>query len=279
MLYNEVDTIISQLVCAISAMDVITQHLVQHRAKGTTALAYLGSPATAYCIPEEARDDSLARYGRAPFWHGMLGVRQNARDPVAAIDTKGGAYNAFIMDGLIVFQVYSIVVCCTNTCLSVPFPVINVRVFLRLVFCFASKNWCVHLKKGPNYALAKHFQMWRAVQARHAGILVSVNMAPGCRTESVTHAAAAASALEGQALFSPLLAFDSSEVSCVMAMLLLWDLHSPTSTARPSNPLRNHNEIFLQNNFHGGGIRCPYRGETLGTVSYLAGSMGYKFEL
>jgi hypothetical protein len=133
--------------------------------------------------------------------------------------------------------------------------------------------------QGPNYALAKHFQMWRAVQARNAGTLVSVNMAPGCRTESVTHASAAANALEGQALFAPLLAFDSSEVSCVMAMLLLWDLHSPTSTARPSHPLRNHNDIFLQNNFHGGGIRCPYRGETLGTVSYLAGSMGYKFDL
>ncbi len=148
-------------------------------------------------------------------------------------------------------------------------------IVLNLVFC----NISMCVVQGPNYALAKHFQMWRAVQARNAGIVVSVNMAPGCRTESVTHASAAASALEGQALFAPLLAFDSSEVSCVMAMLLLWDLHSPASTARPSNHLRNHNEIFLQNNFHGGGIRCPYRGETLGTASYLAGSMGYKFDL
>jgi hypothetical protein len=104
-------------------------------------------------------------------------------------------------------------------------------------------------------------------------------MAPGCRTESVTHASAAASALEGQALFAPMLTFDSPEVSCVMALLLLWDLHSPKSTARPAAFLRNHNEIFIQNNFHGGGIRCPYRGETIGTASFLAGKMGYTFDL
>ncbi len=86
-------------------MDVITQHLVKHRAKGTTALAYLGKPATAYCIPEEARNDSLDRFSNSPFWHGMLGVKQNARDPVVAVDTTGNAYNAFLMDGLITFQV------------------------------------------------------------------------------------------------------------------------------------------------------------------------------
>jgi hypothetical protein len=87
------------------AMDAITQHVVQSRGKGMTALAYLGSPATAYCIPEEARNNSLDRFANAPLWHTLVGGKKNALDPVAAVDTKGEAYNAFLQDGLIVFQV------------------------------------------------------------------------------------------------------------------------------------------------------------------------------
>ena len=43
------------------------------------------------------------------------------------------------------------------------------------------------LLQGPNYALAKTLQHWRAVVARADGAVVSANMAPPARTESMLH--------------------------------------------------------------------------------------------
>ena len=41
-------------------------------------------------------------------------------------------------------------------------------------------------QQGPNYALAKRLQRWRATVAREAGTTVSLNVAPPTRTRSVT---------------------------------------------------------------------------------------------
>src|SRR5262249_60393369 len=40
-------------------------------------------------------------------------------------------------------------------------------------------------QQGPNYALAKRLQRWRAAVAREAGTTVSLNVAPPTRTRSV----------------------------------------------------------------------------------------------
>ena len=53
-------------------------------------------------------------------------------------------------------------------------------------------------QQGPNYALAKRLQRWRAVVARAAGATVSLNVAPPTRTRSVVKNRALAAAYAGR---------------------------------------------------------------------------------
>ncbi len=52
-------------------------------------------------------------------------------------------------------------------------------------------------QQGPNYALAKRLQRWRAAVAREAGTTVSLNVAPPTRTRSVVKNRALAAAYAG----------------------------------------------------------------------------------
>ena len=52
-------------------------------------------------------------------------------------------------------------------------------------------------QQGPNYALAKRLQRWRATVARRDGVLVSMNVAPPTRTHSVVKNRALAAAYAG----------------------------------------------------------------------------------
>ena len=53
-------------------------------------------------------------------------------------------------------------------------------------------------QQGPNYALAKRLQRWRAAVARRDGALVSMNVAPPTRTRSVVKNRALAAAYAGR---------------------------------------------------------------------------------
>ena len=59
-----------------------------------------------------------------------------------------------------------------------------------LVTCENGKTYgiadCLVVEQGPNYALAKRIQQWRAILARHQGQRVSINIAPSTTTHSVT---------------------------------------------------------------------------------------------
>ena len=127
--------------------------------------------------------------------------------------------------------------------------------------------------QGPNYALSKTLQMWRAVLARAQGHVVSANMAPGCRTESVTHNKTVATALKGLSFFPPLVAFDAVTVAPIMCALALFDLGAAAgeSSAHPGTALDNPLQLFVQGAFHGGGWRCPFNSESVGTAGYLLG--------
>ncbi|HYO39291.1 MAG TPA: hypothetical protein VER39_06520, partial [Nocardioidaceae bacterium] len=52
-------------------------------------------------------------------------------------------------------------------------------------------------QQGPNYALAKRLQRWRATTARRGGVTVSMNVAPPTRTRSVVRNRALAAAYAG----------------------------------------------------------------------------------
>ncbi len=80
-------------------------------------------------------------------------------------------------------------------------------------------------QQGPNYALAKRLQRWRATAARDSGALVSMNVAPPTRTRSVVKNRALAAAYAGAHRFG-IEVFEPSTSNVLMAALLVHDLHT-----------------------------------------------------
>ncbi len=80
-------------------------------------------------------------------------------------------------------------------------------------------------QQGPNYALAKRLQRWRATVAREAGATVSMNVAPPTRTRSVVKNRALAAAYAGAHRFG-VEVFEPATSNVLMAALLVHDLHT-----------------------------------------------------
>ncbi len=80
-------------------------------------------------------------------------------------------------------------------------------------------------QQGPNYALAKRLQRWRATNAREAGTTVSLNVAPPTRTRSVTKNRILAAAYVGAHWFGAEM-FDPATTRTLMAALLVHDLQA-----------------------------------------------------
>jgi hypothetical protein len=80
-------------------------------------------------------------------------------------------------------------------------------------------------QQGPNYALAKRLQRWRATVARRDGALVSMNVAPPTRTRSVVKNRALAAAYAGAHRFG-VEVFEPATSNVLMAALLVHDLHT-----------------------------------------------------
>src|SRR3954454_51424 len=80
-------------------------------------------------------------------------------------------------------------------------------------------------QQGPNYALAKRLQRWRASVARESGVVVSLNVAPPTRTRSVVKNRALAAAYAGAHRFG-VEAFEPATANVLMAALLVHDLHT-----------------------------------------------------
>eukprot|EP00005_Dracoamoeba_jomungandri_P005462 CAMPEP_0174260338 /NCGR_PEP_ID=MMETSP0439-20130205/9637_1 /TAXON_ID=0 /ORGANISM="Stereomyxa ramosa, Strain Chinc5" /LENGTH=529 /DNA_ID=CAMNT_0015344559 /DNA_START=19 /DNA_END=1608 /DNA_ORIENTATION=+ len=123
--------------------------------------------------------------------------------------------------------------------------------------------------QGPNYALAKRLQHWRAILARESGCVVSSNVAPSTSTASVVHNRQFAWAYDGMPYFVPMEIFSQETSNAVMTALLINDLRNADSPAHPEVPLRNPLELFKFNAFHGGIWRNAYALDSIGEVSVL----------
>ena len=84
-------------------------------------------------------------------------------------------------------------------------------------------------QQGPNYALAKRLQRWRAAVAREAGTTVSLNVAPPTRTRSVTRNRTLAAAYAGAHWFGAEV-FEPATTRTLMAALLVHDLRATCPT-------------------------------------------------
>jgi hypothetical protein len=107
-------------------------------------------------------------------------------------------------------------------------------------------------QQGPNYALAKRLQRWRATVARAGGTTVSMNVAPPTRTRSVVKNRALAAAYAGAHRFG-VEVFEPATANVLMAALLVYDLHTGGGTAH-EHPWQD--EAFAA--VHGGLWRTPY---------------------
>jgi hypothetical protein len=86
-------------------------------------------------------------------------------------------------------------------------------------------------QQGPNYALAKRIQRWRATHARARGTLVSLNVAPSTRTRSVVKNRVLAAAYAGAHRFG-IEIFEPETTNALMAALLVHDLHTDGGPAQ-----------------------------------------------
>lgn len=113
------------------------------------------------------------------------------------------------------------------------------------------------LQQGPNYALAKRLQQWRALEARAGGRRVSLNIAPATTTASVTHNPILAAGYAGADRFG-IEVFAPETTRALMAALWVHDLRSDESAANPARPLAHPCEMFTDNACHGGLWACAY---------------------
>jgi hypothetical protein len=81
-------------------------------------------------------------------------------------------------------------------------------------------------QQGPNYALAKRIQRWRASVARQDGVTVSFAVAPPTNTRSVTNNRLLAAAYAGAHLFG-VEVFEPATSNKLMAVLLVHQLRKP----------------------------------------------------
>ena len=107
-------------------------------------------------------------------------------------------------------------------------------------------------QQGPNYALAKRLQRWRATTARAAGTTVSMNVAPPTRTRSVVKNRALAAAYAGAHRFG-VEVFEPATSNVLMAALLVHDLQTGGG---PEHPHPWQDEAYAA--AHGGLWRSPY---------------------
>ena len=106
-------------------------------------------------------------------------------------------------------------------------------------------------QQGPNYALAKRLQRWRATVERSQGRTVSMNIAPPTRTQSVVKNRALAAAYAGAHRFG-VEVFEPATSNVLMAALLIHDLHVPM----PDHPHPWQDEA--EQAVHGGLWRTAY---------------------
>jgi hypothetical protein len=122
-------------------------------------------------------------------------------------------------------------------------------------------------QQGPNYALAKRMQRWRATLARASGTTVSMNVAPPTRTRSVTQNRVLAAAYAGAHRFG-VEVFEPATTRVLMAALLVHDLQTGDGPVR-AHPWRDEAHAAA----HGGLWRIAYAPRS---ALALAALLGYR---
>lgn len=223
----------SSFVRVAMAADSITAELLAQR--GDVAVAYLATPTDVFVVPAEAAAAAQDRFAHQG-WRGAL------YRPLRLM--TGGRLFAPHYAG-------------TMTTQAGPVGIADALV----------------TQQGPNYALAKRLQRWRAVLARHEGVLTSAHVAPSTRTRSVMKNRILAAAYRGAPLFGVEI-FDPATSNTLMAAVLVHDLHEPSAAANPVTPLAHPHQLFMEAANHGGLWREQFHPRTALPVAAVLGLAG-----
>jgi hypothetical protein len=125
---------------------------------------------------------------------------------------------------------------------------------------------CLVPQQGPNYALAKNVQRWRAMTAYADGAVVSANVAPPTRTRSVTKNRILAAAYGGAGAFG-VEVFEPATSRWLMAALLVHDLRNPSAASSGRHPY----DLYADTAAHGGIWRLRYEPRSVLPLAVLGG--------
>ncbi|KNC86978.1 hypothetical protein SARC_00871 [Sphaeroforma arctica JP610] len=218
------------------AMDAIIAGVCEKRPEASAA--YLMTPTHIYGCQEETAQASRVQY------------------------SAGGAYNNF-------FHFLNFVsggkLCQPSTALKVYTDVhgepVNIIDSLSLT-------------QGPNYALAKQIQVWRAVVEKTRGHGVSSNVAPTTATASVLYSKSLKWAMDGYHRFRPVEIMQQETSNAVMCALLINDVNNKECNAHKDKKLAHPWDLFNDGQFHGGMYRCGYAFGSTGEAAVLSKFLG-----
>ncbi|KQV88141.1 hypothetical protein [Pelomonas sp. Root1237] len=212
------------------AMDAISATLCAADAR--TQLAYMATPTDVFAVPEQLARDVMRRYAERGLVKklGQFGARLGS----------GGRGFAPHIEGLI-----------------------DAGDFGR-----DSGTWglvdALVVEQGPNYALAKRLQQWRALVARADGHRVAFNVAPSTTTASVVSNPLLAAGFRGAKAFG-VEVFAPATTNALMAAM--W-VHQLRTEARDfAHPLK----LLVHTANHGGLWRLPYRPRSVLPMAALLG--------
>jgi len=132
--------------------------------------------------------------------------------------------------------------------------------------------------QGPNYAIAKRAQHWRAQVTFSEGAVASSRIAPSTATASVMHNKTFQWAYFGMRYFKPLEIFHKETTNSIMTALLIHDVVISKSSKNPANReecgIENTLELFRTESVHGGIWRAAYKVDSIGEFSAAVYFMG-----
>jgi len=124
-------------------------------------------------------------------------------------------------------------------------------------------------RQGPNYALAKRLQTYRAILSRANGVNVSLNVAPTTKTVSVMKNKIFAFTMAGMLAFKPMYPFDTETTKSVMTALLINDVCNPKSSANSSVSFDHPLQLLQKTQVHGGMYRTGLLFDSMGTPAVI----------
>lgn len=218
------------------AMDAIMEDLTSQRMD--IALAFLLTPSDVYVIPEEAALAARENYARA-------GMSRLWREPLRAL-TKGRLYA----------------------------PNAEADISDLHGNHYGLYDGIVPLQ-GPNYALAKQIQKWRALSARTAGHRISANVAPTTATASVLTRRIFAAAYAGAEYYG-VEVFEPATTNAIMAALLIHDLRNDGCPANPAVALPHPLALFMDEAVHGGVWRTGLQMRSVLEIAAIRGLVAHQ---